>query len=72
MNTNKTELQIAQEFVSDKNNNLTNVSKELKIGLPTLYAYRANPEKMATGAWINIHNLSQLALDTKTKTKDER
>lgn len=55
------EIEKAQAFVKDKNNNLTEASKLIGISLPALYTYRANPDKLRKASWETVNKLSQLA-----------
>lgn len=55
------EIEKAQAFVKDKNNNLTEASKLIGISLPALYAYRADPDKLLKASWTTVNKLSQLA-----------
>ena len=67
-----TELEIAQSFIVDKNNNLTEASKILGISLPRLYFYRSEPEKLQTAAWINVHKIARYAKNAGHKSKSDR
>ena len=57
----KTECEIAQEYIVDKNHSLTELSKHTGISLATLNVYRANPEKLETAAWIRVHEIAEQA-----------
>ncbi|VTX52601.1 hypothetical protein [Limosilactobacillus oris] len=52
------ELEKAKAFIVDKNNSLTEVSKKVGIPLPTLKAYRSEPDKLRTAAWNRVHMLA--------------
>jgi hypothetical protein len=52
------EFEKAKALIVDKNNSLPEVSKKLKIPLPTLKAYRSEPEKLRTAAWKRVHALA--------------
>lgn len=54
------EFEKAKAYVVDKNNSLPETSKLIGIPLPTLKAYRSEPEKLETAAWINVHKLAKL------------
>ena len=43
---------------ADKNNSLPEVSKRIGIALPTLKAYRSDPDKLRTAAWERVHALA--------------
>ena len=55
------ELEVAQKFIVDRNYHLATTSRETGIPVPTLKIYRANPDKLETAAWINVHRLASLA-----------
>lgn len=52
------EFEKAKAFIVDKNNSLTEVSKRADIPLPTLKAYRSEPDKLRTAAWERVHRLA--------------
>ena len=52
------EFEKAKAFIVDKNNSLPDTSKKLHIPLPTLKAYRSEPEKLRTAAWERVHALA--------------
>lgn len=56
---NLTDLEKAQAFIEDKNNSLTEASEKLDIPLPTLKAYRSEPDKLKTAAWERVFKLAQ-------------
>lgn len=55
-----TDLEKAQAVLNDRSTNLTKASKLLDIPLPTLKAYRANPNKLKTAAWERVAKLAHL------------
>ena len=52
------EFEKAKVFIADKNNSLPEVSKRIGIALPTLKAYRSEPDKLRTAAWERVHALA--------------
>lgn len=54
------ECEKAQAFIVDKNHSLPQTSNAIGIPLPTLKAYRSEPDKLKTAAWINVHKLASL------------
>lgn len=52
------EFEKAKAFIIDKNNSLPEISKKLKISLPTLKKYRSEPDKLRTAAWERVHALA--------------
>lgn len=54
------EFEKAKAYITDKNNSLPETSKLLSIALPTLKAYRHDPEKMRTASWENVHKIAGL------------
>ena len=54
------ELEKAQRLIQDRNNSLKEVSEVTGIPLPTLKAYRGNPDKLTTAAWERVNKLSQM------------
>lgn len=54
------EFEKAKAYITDKNNSLKGTSEKVDISLPRLKAYRANPEKLRTAAWIRVHELAKL------------
>lgn len=50
----------AKAFICDKNNSLPEASKKLGIPLPTLKAYRSEPEKLRTAAWNRVNEIASL------------
>lgn len=53
----------AQVLIGEHNIPLTEISKRTGISLPTIKNYRANPEKLKTASWENVHKLSELAVN---------
>lgn len=54
------ELDKAKAVVTDKNNSFEKLKKGSGVSIPTLKAYRANPEKLKTARWSTVHKLAQL------------
>lgn len=54
------ELQMAQRYITDKNNNMTKTAEKIGVSLGTLAGYRKHPEKLKTAAWITVHQLAVL------------
>lgn len=63
------ELEKAKAFIVDKNNSLTETSKNLNMPLSTLKAYRAEPDKLKTAAWKRVHLLAG-EYDVKHQAKE--
>ena len=55
-----TELDKAQAIVANKNNSFATLKEVSGVSIPTLKAYRANPEKLKTARWSTVHKLAQL------------
>lgn len=49
----------AKAYIVDKNNSLPDTSKLLDIPLPTLKAYRSNPEALKTAAWNRVNEIAR-------------
>lgn len=54
------EFEKAKAFIVNKNNSLSEASRQIGIPLPTLSSYRQNPEKLKTAAWFRVHILAGL------------
>lgn len=68
------ELEKAQAVVTDKNNSFAKLKKGSGVPIPTLKAYRADPEKLRTAKWITVHKLASMyekQEEQKMKTKIE-
>lgn len=55
-----TELDKAKAVIVDKNNSFAKLKKVSGVSIPTLKAYRADPEKLRTARWSTVHKLAQL------------
>lgn len=55
-----TELDKAKVVIVDKNNSFARLREVSGVSIPTLKAYRANPEKLKTARWATVHKLAQL------------
>lgn len=55
-----TELDKAQAVVVDKNNSFAKLKEVSGVPIPTLKAYRADPEKLRTARWITVHKLASM------------
>ena len=49
----------AKAYIIAKNNSLPEASKKLGIPLPTLKAYRSEPEKLRTAAWNRVNEIAR-------------
>lgn len=55
-----TELDKAQAVVTDKNNSFAELKKVSGASIPTLKAYRADPEKLRSARWSTVHKLASM------------
>jgi hypothetical protein len=54
------ELQKAQAVVVDKNNSFAKLKKGSGVSIPSLKAYRADPEKLRAAKWSTVHKLANM------------
>lgn len=54
------DLQKAQAVVTDKNNSFAKLEKASGASIPTLKAYRADPDKLETARWITVNKLASI------------
>ncbi|WP_049184089.1 hypothetical protein [Limosilactobacillus fermentum] len=54
------ELDKAKAVVTDKNNSFAKLKKGSGVSIPTLKAYRADPEKLRTARWSTVHKLASM------------
>ena len=54
------ELDKAKAVVTDKNNSFEKLKKGSGVPIPTLKAYRADPDKLKTARWITVHKLASM------------
>ena len=54
------ELDKAKAVLTDKNNSFAKMEKASGASIPTLKAYRADPEKLKTARWITVHKLASM------------
>ena len=55
-----TELDKAKAVVIDKNNSFSKLEEGSGASIPTLKAYRADPDKLRTARWITVHKLASM------------
>lgn len=63
LDTEHSDLKLAQTLVQDKANNLIKISKKTGIGEPTLRSYRNDPSKLETASWKNVRALAVLQVN---------
>lgn len=54
------ELDKAKAVVTDKNNSFSKLKNGSGVAIPTLKAYRADPDKLRTARWITVHKLASM------------
>ena len=54
------ELGKAKSVVTDKNNSFARLREVSGVSIPTLKAYRADPEKLRTARWSTVHKLASM------------
>ena len=54
------ELDKAKAVVTDKNNSFAKLKRGSGVAIPTLKAYRADPEKLRTARWITVNKLASM------------
>lgn len=54
------DFQKAQAVVADKNNSFSSLAKTSGASIPSLKAYRAEPEKLETARWITVNKLASM------------
>lgn len=64
LDTEHSDLKLAQTLVQDKTNNLVKISKKTGIGEPTLRSYRNDPSKLETASWKNVRALAVLQVNS--------
>lgn len=62
-NYEASDLTNAQAIIEEHNIPLTELSKRTNIPLPTLKAYRADPDKLRVAAWERVRELSELSVN---------
>lgn len=55
-----TDLDKAKAVIVDKNHSFAKLEKGSGVSIPTLKAYRADPEKLRTARWITVHKLASM------------
>lgn len=61
------DLDKAKAVIVDKNHSFAELEKGSGVSIPTLKAYRADPEKLRTARWITVHKLASMYKNMRRK-----